>query len=144
MSTRVIKITGSDSTNGSLDLDDGGHTRAKAGDTIKWDIGQHSGVYSIVSIQEKSGSTDIWSTPPRQQGNHWEGQIDSGAADCDVYVYSITWKASEKEDPLTFDPIISIKPTTGFINTFLYMAAAVATAAVAFFAFKFLFKKLKK
>jgi len=144
MPTHVIKITGSNSSNGDLTLDDRGHTRAEAGDTIKWLIGQHSGVYAIVSIQEKSGSTNIWSTPPRQQGNHWEGEIAPDAEECDVYVYSITWKASEKEDPLTFDPIISIKPSTGFIDTFLYATAALATAALAFFTFRFLFRKFRK
>jgi hypothetical protein len=130
MPTRPIRITGSNSSNHSLILNDHGHTTADAGDTILWQIDAHSGVYSIISIQEKSGSTNIFSSPPRPQGNNWRGDILAVVAPCTVYVYSITWLAKDGSGSHVFDPIISIRPTRftdKILNTVLYFAAAVIT-----------------
>jgi hypothetical protein len=116
MATRPIKITASNSSNGSLTLDDHGHTTAKPGDTILWQIGNDSGVDSIISIQEKYGSTNIFLTPPYKQGNNWRGDIDPHVPLYTVYLYSITWLAKDGSGSHKFDPIISIKPTDFFFK----------------------------
>ncbi len=111
MPTRPIKITGSNSSTGSLKLSDHGHTVATPGDTILWQIGRHSGVDSITLIEEKKSSYDIFSRDPEPQGRNWTGEISSTAPGGAEYRYSIYWKASENGPVKKHDPIISIRPS---------------------------------
>jgi hypothetical protein len=136
MATRPIKITGSNETTGWLQLDDLGHTRADAGDTILWQRSNQSGVYAIVDIKQKRGS-NFWSTPPQAQGANWMGIISPTARVFDQYVYSIYWKASEDGPVRMHDPIISIKPS---VQRFILI---VLIAIVGIFTFKFLRRKYK-
>lgn len=139
MATRVIRIKGSDPSTGNLDLSDHGHTPARAGDTIIWQIAQDSGVDSIISIQEKSGSANIWSTLPHPRGNNWTGDINSAAPAYAVYIYSITW--AKGSNSYICDPIIAIKPSTINIKTIIFLVASVI---LAIFTVKFLRKNLNK
>jgi hypothetical protein len=136
MATRPIKITASNEITGWLQLDDHGHTHAEAGDTIQWQISNHSGVYSIVTITKKSGS-NFWSIQPHAQGANWKGTISLTAQVFDQYVYSIHWKASENGPVLIHDPIISIKPSV------LRVISIISIAILGIFAIKFLRKKNK-
>ena len=111
MPTRPIKITSGNTADGSLQLSDRGHTEAEAGDTILWQIANKSGVGAITAIEEKSDSTDIFSSPPRKRGNNWVGVIDRAAPSKAEYQYSIVWTAEDGSGPYTFDPKITIKPT---------------------------------
>lgn len=117
MPTRPIKITAGNTSDGSLELSDHGHTEAEGGDTILWQIANKAGVGSITAIQEKPDSTDIFSTRPGKRGHNWVGVIDSGAAPKAEYLYSIVWMAEDGSGPYTFDPKISIKPTSGLVMT---------------------------
>jgi len=110
MPTRPIKITSADTSDGSLQLSDRGHTIAEGGDTILWQIGNGSGVESITAIQEKPDSTNIFSTAPHKKGRNWTGDIDPAAPPKAEYLYSIVWMAEDGSGPYTFDPKISIKP----------------------------------
>jgi hypothetical protein len=131
-----------------------GRSTAKRKEDVQWIVQGGSDLEYIDDIQWKniSGSENLFSeNPPTAEINgpninkrHWKGTVNDSAPDYSVYVYNIFWKKRDVTEIQKFDPIISIKPTTGFIETVLFMAAAVATAAVAFLAFKFLFKKLKK
>ncbi len=110
MATLVIFIKGVD-PDGLLELSDRGHTKARPGDTIMWQIDQHSGVESITSIEGKKYSTNIFSSGPFQQGRNWKGEISSNANDNDIFLYSILWKGEEKDEVHKHDPIISIRPS---------------------------------
>jgi len=110
MPTRPIKITGSNVTTEKLELDDHDHTIADPGDTILWQIGKRSGVFSI-SIRPKTGAAKIWANPPRAQGNVWSGDISPTAPLGAMYDYSIFWRAFAGGPEMHYDPIISIRPT---------------------------------
>jgi len=106
-----ITITGCNPSHGSLILNDHGHTRAEQSDTIIWQIAT-PGVYEITSIKRKDGSDNIFSIEPYPQSpRQWRGEINEHAPECSVYIYSIIWKASATGPELTYDPIISIKPS---------------------------------
>ena len=111
MANRPITISASNPSNGTLTLSDHGHTRASRRDSVSWHIGQNSGVDSITLIQKKPSSPDIFSTPPRQQGMNWRGEISSTAPFYPEYEYSIFWLADDKSGPHEYDPKISVKPT---------------------------------
>ena len=143
MPTRPIKITGSNTSDGSLVLPNRGHTPADAGDTILWQIGNRSGVRSIQSIQEKRGSTDIFSAPPRRHGSNWQGDINPAAPALARYIYSITWLADDGSGPHIHDPIISIRPRTTS-KVLLTVALLAFTVAVGIYTYKFLHKKYSK
>ena len=109
MASRVIRImTGY--SDGTLELSDHAHTKAKRTDTIIWQIHSHSGVKSITAIEEKKTSYDIFSTDPYPQGSHWRGEISSIAPIGAEYRYSIFWKATNNTEH-KYDPIISINPS---------------------------------
>ncbi len=110
MATRPIRITKSDATTGMLELPGRGRTEADAGDTIRWQIENQSGVHSIVAITQKGG-TNFWSETPRPQGANWQGTISPEAQELAEYEYAIHWKASADGPVLVHDPIISIKPS---------------------------------
>ena len=142
MPTRPIKIINSNTTTGWLKLDDHGHTHAKAGDTILWQIANNSGVHSIVSIQEKSSSGNFWAAPPQPQGANWKGTILSTAPFGAEYVYSIIWRASEKGPELKHDPKISVRPSSLYyivLNTVKIIIAVI----IGIFTWKF-WRKLRK
>ncbi|MCW3109332.1 MAG: hypothetical protein JWQ09_3838 [Segetibacter sp.] len=132
MPTRPIKIIGSNTSTGNLELDDHGHTIANPGDTILWQIQNTSGVESIISIQEKSASANIWSTPPHAQGNIWTGEISSIAPAGAIYNYSIAWLAKGAGGAHIYDPIISIKPSG------LHFIAKLVTAFLVLLGFSYL------
>lgn len=107
MPTLNIRITAYDTGTGKLTLDYP-HARAQAGDSIHWFINSGLGI-AITSIAKKSGSDEIWQTPPRMQGNHWVGKIKSTADETQFYVYNIVW--TKDGGTYTHDPLISIRPS---------------------------------
>ncbi|MBA2562416.1 MAG: hypothetical protein H0V14_05785 [Chitinophagaceae bacterium] len=109
MPTRVIRITGSNPSDGSLTLDYP-NLETDRGDTVLWQY-QQSGVYSITLIKEKSSTSKIWSKSPQKRGNNWTGDISDVATDYAEYEYSIFWKASENGPEYKHDPKISINPS---------------------------------
>lgn len=112
MANLVIRITGSNASTGWLKLPNNGYTRAKRLDSITWQIGNHSGVYSIEAIEEKKSSYNIFELEhPYRQGGHWKGDIKGSAPDYVEYRYNIYWKASQNGPVLKHDPIISIRPS---------------------------------
>ena len=133
----VIKIEGGDPSTGRLHLSDRGHTRARRGTIIKWEIHTTS-VHSIASIDPKENSDDIWETSPHPQGNHWTGTTGS-EDESGVYIYSIGWKSSANSPTHTHDPIISMRPSKFHeqIKFFVLLVAAI-------FTLKFLAGKSKK
>jgi hypothetical protein len=158
-----IRITGingpigGDPTKYELTLDGNGKGRGHSlaydpKEDVQWEIaGNVIDRIEAVTWKQVSGSTNIFPetgspgspTPLNPQKKVWRAKINdiSGVA----YVYSIKFVRNASDPTIyEFDPIISIKPTSGFINTFLYAVSAVATAVLAFFTFQFLFKKLKK
>ena len=125
MANRPITISASNSSNGILTLSDRGHTSASRRDSVSWHIGQNSGVDSITSIQKKPGSPEIFSTPPRQQGSNWRGEISSTAPFYPEYDYSIFWLADDKSGPHEYDPKISVKPRVlAFKKKFIFFLLA--------------------
>ena len=110
MATRPVQIIRGNAANGKLVLDFP-RREAHAGDTILWHIKNHSGVYSITSIEPKPGAQNIWQSPPAPHGNNWSGDIKPDAPDDYDYNYLIRWKAKENGPILTHDPIIAIRPT---------------------------------
>ena len=110
MATRPVQIISGNATTGTLVLDK--HRReAHAGDTILWHIKNNSGVNSIISIEPKLSAQNIWETAPTPQGSNWSGVIKCSAPDNYDYNYLIKWKATKDGNPLTQDPIITIRPT---------------------------------
>ncbi len=108
--TRPIRIIKGNAADGTLELPNRGNTDAEAGETIRWQIDNHSGVHSIVAITQKGG-TNFWSELPHQQGANWQGTISPEAKEPQAYEYAIHWKASAGGPVLVHDPIISIKPS---------------------------------
>jgi hypothetical protein len=142
MATRVIAIM-KGYPDGKLKLSDRGHTIAKRGDTILWQIDPDSEVDCIISIQEKSGSTNIFPIPPHAQGNNWTGDISSTVPDCTIYVYSITW--SNGSVTHVFDPIISIKPSKiSLIEPSKFSLIVLVTFVLGLFGTSLLFWRKKK
>ena len=134
MATRTIKIVASCISTGALILDDHGHTPADAGDKIIWQIQNGSGVKSIVSIDKKFGSPEIFSTRPHQQGNVWTGTISSSVPGGTIYDYFISWTdTNNPSQQHTFDPIISIKPTS------IFSISKIVMSLLVFFGFSFFF-----
>lgn len=123
MATQVIKIKGSNPSNGDLNLSDHGHTRASEHDTIIWQIKNDSGVYSITHIEEKANSDNIFETPPYQEGDHWRGVISRSVHPGDEYKYSIFWKDSENSPEHEYDPKISIRPSLSVIKIIVLLLA---------------------
>lgn len=104
----VIKITDSNTSDGSLKLSDRGNSKLPAGSKVIWQI-RDSKVLSI-QIVPKDGTTDIWSEGPAPQGGHWEGRIDEDAPGNAEYKYSINWTSASGSH--THDPIISVRPSS--------------------------------
>ena len=133
----VIKIENGDPSTEILQLSDRGHTRARPGTIIKWEIHTKS-VETITSIDPKENSDDIWETRPHPQGNHWTGTTGS-ADNCGVYIYSIKWKSSATSPTHTHDPIISMRP-----SQFHHYIKFIVLLVAAIFSLKFLARKNKK
>ena len=103
-----IKILHGDTSTGRLILDKP-NLEADTHNKIKWKINSGSGVDSIVDIQDKAGSMDVWITRPKGY-NTWEGKIKSKR---DIptpyeYKYSIVW--GKDGETYTHDPKITINP----------------------------------
>jgi hypothetical protein len=110
MATRVIRIEKGNTTNGDLELTNKGNNEAGAGDTVLWQIDQNSKVKSITEIVEKKGSKNIFSIPPRPQGNNWTGDVSTDAKIGDEFIYTIHW-IDEQNNPLEYDPKITVVPS---------------------------------
>ncbi|HVG17382.1 MAG TPA: hypothetical protein VM935_20580 [Chitinophagaceae bacterium] len=130
--------------NGTLELSDRGHTKAKKGNAIKWKIRDRSDkhsieVASIECIELKEGSDDIFSSSPHRDGDTWKATIDRTAAAYDASDYAIKWKDC-KGNEYTHDPKISVLPSDNVFRE----VALVAMAVVATVALCFLFNKKRK
>ncbi len=124
-------ITGGSPGNGKLRINDGGHTRATAGDKIIWEIASNPQVVAILDIEPKEGSDKVFSAgPTRVSDIKWEATINPNISSaCTVFNYSIRWRATNGHTP-THDPIISIKPSTSLISLFLGPLLGVILGAV--------------
>jgi hypothetical protein len=128
MADEIIILRGN-TTNHSLELSDGGHTRTKKGKVIKWKITDDvTNVVSIVDIKKKSGDDIFSELPTKEDTTKWKAKIKDAPPNCGIYVYSITW--TDDKGTYTYDPIISINPTRkdGISKIFLTLLAAVFTA----------------
>ena len=105
-----IQIIRGDS-NGTLEMSDNGHTKAKKKESIKWMIDNGSNVNTIESIDLKSGTTNIFSSgPDRVNDRLWKAEIAESAAIGTECMYNIRWRDTSGNSNL-FDPVISIKPS---------------------------------
>lgn len=140
-----ITITRSNSSTGVLTLDDHGHTYAKKKETIIWMLGKDCGVGSIVEIAMKPSppSTNIFSTPPHSLGSstNWSAVVSNSAPDYSEYHYYIKWIPKSGGDPKTYDPKISIMPST---NITIQKVVLFIMAIFMFFAGAILFTKKRK
>ncbi len=143
-----ITITRSNSSTGELTLDDHGHTHAKKKETIVWKLGKDCGVASIVEIAMKPSppyppSTNIFSTAPHRLGSstNWSAVVSNSAPDYSEYHYYIKWIPKSGGDPKTYDPKISIMPST---NITIQKVVLFIMAIFMFFAGAILFTKKKK
>ena len=130
-----FKVNGRRSSNGN--------GAAEKNWSVRWKVKRDISVQSITGIQQKDNSTNIFTDhPPRMHDSRtWRATVDSNAPDYAVYRYSILWKDSNGNDQ-TEDPIISINPSTSFFDL-TKVVLVVATAALAFLTFQFLWKNKK-
>ncbi|MCU7549920.1 hypothetical protein OCK74_12380 [Chitinophagaceae bacterium LB-8] len=146
-----IDITGID-LNGGLVLEvnghpNNGHSAVQRGWAVHWKVNESCDVDYIEDIQQKdiSGTTDIFSSnPPRSQNPQrktWIGIVNGTAADYSVYAYAIKWVKKGSTDIKTFDPLISVKPTSYGGNLFFLAIGVVSGVLAGFFCFS---KKKKK
>ncbi len=112
MSEKII-IGNGNTYDGSLELSDNGHTLAKAGTKIKWEIMDGSNVGSIVYITPKIESDfKIFSVHPKKDGSKFKAKIKHDAIDYDDCEYNIHWKAKDNSETIHIhDPKISIDPS---------------------------------
>lgn len=101
--------------NGTLELSDKGHTRARKGNSLKWKIKDGSDATSIkvasIEIKIEQDPSNIFSIKPNNDEGEWKAEIDKHAADNAECKYSIHWKDCDGNDRI-HDPKISIKPST--------------------------------
>ncbi len=129
--------------NGTLKLSDRGHTKAKKGRTIKWKIKDTSNVTSILNIQLKDNTTDIFSRLPYkddEDGRKWKAEIDEDADDYAECEYSITWLGDDGKTN-THDPKITVMPS-GFAP--LKLLIALVTIFLGFFSWQLLRRKINR
>ena len=115
---RIITITASDRSKGTLTLSDQGTTNAIAGDQVTWVIGPDSGVAAILGIVNKPTSVDVFIPDPTLQPGQtsWMGTINPDISVETEEQYSIIWEAvgggwhGQNSGPYTFDPTIKVKP----------------------------------
>ena len=117
---KQILITGGNPATGELDLSDHGDTKARIGEKIKWKIVNDAVVKSIVSIQLKANTTDIFSGrngkhPEKVDNKNWKADIADDARLNDVCEYSITWNDGSGGPPPTHDPKISINASVNYL-----------------------------
>lgn len=74
----TIRITGSNTSDGTLTLSGAGTTATSRGSTIIWQIAPGSGVSSITRIYEDPNSTDLFNPDPSPVGGstNWSGTIN--------------------------------------------------------------------
>ena len=138
-----ITITNSNPVTGALILDDHGHTHAKKKETIVWILKPGCGVGSIVEIAMSPSppypaSTNIFSTGPHRVGSstNWSAVVSNTAPVFSEYNYFIRWVPTTGGDPKTYDPKISIMPSTFFsiqrVVGFILAIFMACTAAILF------------
>jgi hypothetical protein len=106
-----IKLLRGNTSDGKVELSDGGRTEADKKADVHWKVNEGSNIDSF-EIEEKKGE-DIWETKPRKEnsnGKHWKGKTKWDARDRAEWHYSIHW-TSTAGSTHTHDPIIAIKPT---------------------------------
>lgn len=110
MANHPITITGINPSNNSLILSDNGNTHVDPGDTVTWNIGQHSGVGSITAITDNNGSTDVFNPDPAPVGgsSNWRGTINPNIARGITETYTIWWLPSVGTDLFRYDPVIQV------------------------------------
>jgi hypothetical protein len=88
-----------------------GHTPAKQGASVFWEIGDNSGV-SEIRIEPKKGAENIWIQRPRMHGmdGGWMGVVNPHARVGAEYDYSIIWRGTGGTGPHPYDPKISVMP----------------------------------
>ncbi len=106
----TIKITGSNTTNGTLTLDDNGNTTTSKGSDIIWQIANGSGVSDITNIYADTGSTNVFSVGPSRVGEskNWKGTVNPDLTVPADEDYTIAW-TDEAGGKHTFDPQISVR-----------------------------------
>ena len=107
----VIKITGSNTSTGTLTLDDAGNTTTTRGSIVTWQIMPNSGVSAITNIynDDSPGSVDVFDPDPSQVGGstNWSGTINPNLSVPAYENYSIDW-TDELGGTHTYDPRISV------------------------------------
>lgn len=105
----TIKITASNTSDGTLTLDDAGNTTTSKGSTVIWQIAAGSGVAEILNIYADSGSTDVFSPDPAPVGasTNWSGRVNPNLTVPAVEDYTIEWKDNSGNSH-TYDPRISV------------------------------------
>ena len=142
-----IDIIGYSGENLILEVDgrpNNGRSSAVKREQVYWKVKDGIDVDYISAIKWKqmAGSEDVFSDdPPAEQENkkNWKGRVNRSAEDYSVYVYGITWVKKDGTTH-TFDPIISINPSLSFYDV-SKVGLLLATTALAFFTFQFLYKK---
>lgn len=120
---------------GSLDLSDRGHTRAKKKDIIVWTIKDDIEVVSIEAIEKKYGNEIFVSQPsPCGDGSFWTAKIKSDAVIGHEWEYLIRWR-HEDGSMKECDPLISIRPST--ISGAVQFLLLLLTIVIGFFTLQF-------
>ena len=136
----------SGNSDGTLNLSDGGHTRAVGNESIKWDIDSNSNVASISSIRAVRDPDDIFSVRPQRddvETTKWKAKIKGNARVHAQCKYAIDWVGKQDGNvpgSHTHDPLISIKPSATR-DIVVMFAVVVVTAIMAIFALEFFRKK---
>jgi len=134
-------------SNGTLELSDNGHTKAKKGKGIKWKIKDQSDansikVVSIESIYLKSTSGNIFSVRPYRDGDKWKAEIDESASTNAESEYAIRWQDPEG-NVRTHDPKISVLPSDSFFNIPNTIIVLLISLVSGLFLLKFFHKRRK-
>ena len=128
-----------------------GHNYAKRNWAVNWKVrpGMDCNVHYIHSIKMKSVAPNVDIFPngmPAPQGGshntHWMGKVKSDAPIGAQYIYEIQWVEKGSTNIRTWDPIISINPSTTFYDITKVVLFAV-TALLAFLTLQFLRKNKK-
>lgn len=141
---------------GSLDFEvngspNNGNNSAKRTWKVHWKVKNHDSVNVdyIHSIEMKTGpgapsSTDIFSNdPPASQSNrkHWRGKVNGNAPTCSEYNYDIKWVKKGETQIRTYDPKITVMPSS-FAP--IPLLAAAVSIILAFFSWQLFRRKMKR
>ncbi len=112
MASIPIKILKGYPNTGKLELFPSGTVPATPTDNISWTIDAAAGVDSIVSIERKFLSREIFSSHPGPLGGReWGANINRTIRSRITYRYSILWNATpDQQVPYKYDPKIAVRP----------------------------------